>query len=110
MREIRRQNEERKAHKKKKSKKSKKRKTDSEDVELGSDLIDPKKKFKLEYKTRNHWIQENNDLYTQCENELESMTRMMKTKFIGYHKTERNFYFLIFYKSEHVQEHHDRKP
>ena len=68
------------------------RKTDSEIVALGSDLIDPKKKFKLEFKTRNHWLRENNDLYTQCENELERMTRMMKTKFIGYHKTERKFY------------------
>ena len=59
---------------------------------LRRELIDSNRKFKLEFKTRNFWLKENDELFTQCENELRRMTRMMVTRYIGHHKAEKRFY------------------
>ena len=59
-------------------------------VILGSGFNDGE--IKLESKTKNNLYDKDKDLYTQCENDLKRLTRIMKTKFIGYHKREKKFY------------------
>ena len=78
-----------------KRRKTERSKTDAEvakmrTVILGSGLNDGE--IKLESKTKNNLYDKDKVLYTQCENDLKSLTRIMKTKFIGYHKREKKFY------------------
>ena len=49
-------------------------------------------KYKLDMKTRNKWLRNNKEMYTKTEEELDRFTRIMKTKFIQYHKKEQKFY------------------
>ena len=49
-------------------------------------------KFQLDIKKRNSWTRNDKAKYTKTEEELSRFTRIMKTKFIQYHKKERKFY------------------
>ena len=55
-------------------------------------VIAPERRFKLELKKFNDWGKEKQDFFTQCEDELQRMTKMKKATYIGYHKAEQRFY------------------